>query len=455
MPGSAKLAREVAGLQRAADLPRRALPETELTATRNAYVSAQQSAILAGSNVSVASRPTLPSSPAQPRPKLYLALGLVVALLLATGTALLRNLFDERVRDEDELLTLMHAPIIARVPVARPGRDLATQEALDVLGVNLRAADPLGGRQVIAVTSALPNDGKTTLVAALGLGFARLGMRVATVDCDLRRRALTEAAGALGAAGVANLGHGAAGAIDQQREGHELPVDGLLEDGLAPRRLDPGAVDGIVPSVAARRKEVPAAGGGAGGPVQAGLDDDGQPRRGERLAGRRPCGRCAEPHPLGGARELELVDRPQHVAVTRVGDDAGNGLSSGRQCEDLDVVGAEHDVVRAGANRRGDVLDERPGPALGRGHGVNPGDPAGVARRSPPGGGGESHLPARHPEGPSRGQHVGGGVALGDERAARSHPNRRQTSRASSAASASGGCEASTRTAPCAACAAA
>lgn len=199
------LAREVAGLRGAADVPRRALAETELTATRDAYVSAQQNAILAGSNVSVASRATLPGSPAKPRPKLYLALGLVVALLLAAGTALLRNLFDERVRDEDELLALMHAPILARIPVARPGRDLATQEALDVLCVNLRAADPMGERQVIAVSSALPNDGKTTLVAELGLGFARLGMRVATVDCDLRRRALTEASGALGAAGVINL----------------------------------------------------------------------------------------------------------------------------------------------------------------------------------------------------------------------------------------------------------
>jgi capsular exopolysaccharide synthesis family protein len=49
---------------------------------------------------------------------------------------------------------------------------------------------------VVAVTSALPSEGKTTTSVCLARASAHAGARVAIVDCDLRRRKVTSLLGA-------------------------------------------------------------------------------------------------------------------------------------------------------------------------------------------------------------------------------------------------------------------
>lgn len=61
----------------------------------------------------------------------------------------------------------------------------------------IRAAIGFGqtGRapSLIAVTSAIPGEGKTSLVMALGHVAALAGSKVLVIDCDLRRRAMSQA----------------------------------------------------------------------------------------------------------------------------------------------------------------------------------------------------------------------------------------------------------------------
>ncbi len=183
---------------------RRSVAETELQSARDAYVSTQRSLALSGADISVASRATLPGSPSRPRPKLFLALGLLVALALAGAAAAFADRFDDRLRDEGELLELLGAPVLARVPLQTAGHEAATREAFDLLRANLSAE--AGGRdRLLAVTSALPGEGKTFAVGQLASAFARLGNSVVAVDCDLRRRALGTAIGTPGARGVTTL----------------------------------------------------------------------------------------------------------------------------------------------------------------------------------------------------------------------------------------------------------
>ncbi|MGI8623668.1 MAG: polysaccharide biosynthesis tyrosine autokinase [Solirubrobacteraceae bacterium] len=215
------LAQEVSrlgGSQAPAGIARRAVDETELQAARDAYAATQQSLALQGSNVSLASHATRPTDPSKPRPKLYLVLGFVVALALGAAAAALVDRFDDRLRGEEDLGSLVPMPLLARVPVAAAGLEPAPQEAFDLLCANLRAGDSAGERRVIAVTSALPGEGKSFVVGELATAFARLGTSVLAVDCDLRRPTLGLQLGGRPAKGVTNL------LVEARRDPQELVV---------------------------------------------------------------------------------------------------------------------------------------------------------------------------------------------------------------------------------------
>ncbi len=200
------------------DAGRREAVASELTAARDALSAAQESVALQGSNVSVASEAEVPGSAARPRTKLYAILAAVLALILAVLAGLIRNTFDKRLRDEKELVDLLGAPVLARIPLRRGAaeRDAVVQEAFQFLRTNLRLGTG-GHGGVIAVTSSSPGEGKTTVVAGIGKALGAAGERVVAVDCDLRRPRLAAALGVDGRMGVTNVLVGSHEAVELLR----------------------------------------------------------------------------------------------------------------------------------------------------------------------------------------------------------------------------------------------
>ena len=60
-------------------------------------------------------------------------------------------------------------------------------EAFRQLRTNLQYVDLDHSQKLIVVTSALPDEGKTTTTCNLAIALAQGGARVALVDADLRR----------------------------------------------------------------------------------------------------------------------------------------------------------------------------------------------------------------------------------------------------------------------------
>ena len=212
-----ELALDVRELEARSDLRSRAELErsrAELEAVRGSYNATQQGLAVQGTNISIASLARVPDSPARPRPTLYLASGALLALGLALGGLLLRDSFDKRIRDEDELVELMGAPVLARIPRESPSgpRSRWMGESFQVLRSNLQFQDRQLDIRSIAITSALPREGKTLVVARLSTALGLVGARVAAVDCDLRRPTLHTLFGVDGAQGLANVLMGSAGA---------------------------------------------------------------------------------------------------------------------------------------------------------------------------------------------------------------------------------------------------
>lgn len=147
--------------------------------------------------------PATPSAtPVQPRPPLIIAaaaiLGLAGGLLL--GFAL--EHFRRRVQTSADVAEFTPAPVIGRLPkqralsqngaspVWRVGIELPRlahiQEAFRALRTNIEFLTTPEGT-AFQVTSPVPGQGKSTVVANLGIALAQIGVDTVIVDADLRR----------------------------------------------------------------------------------------------------------------------------------------------------------------------------------------------------------------------------------------------------------------------------
>ena len=232
--------RQIDALGRPADAGRREAVSSELNAARDALGAAQESVALQGSNVSVASEAEVPGTAARPRTKLYAVLAALLAAVLAVLAGFMRNTFDKRLRGEDELMEILDAPVLARIPLQRntAQRDTVAQEAFQFLRTNLRLGTG-GHGGVIAVTSSSPGEGKTSVVAGIGRALGAAGERVVAVDCDLRRPRLAAVMGVDGRMGVTNVLVGAHEAVELLRP-TEIPDLRVLPAG--PSAPNPAAL---------------------------------------------------------------------------------------------------------------------------------------------------------------------------------------------------------------------
>jgi capsular exopolysaccharide synthesis family protein len=139
-------------------------------------------------------RASVPTSPSRPRPKLSAALGLFLGLVLGVGAALVLNLVDRRLKDEQEVETFFDLPVLAAIPRPRRGAlldDPAQREAYGLLAANLRLSSSGHAVSVVMVTSPGPGEGKTSVTIGVARAFARLGLKVIAIEADLRRPAFS------------------------------------------------------------------------------------------------------------------------------------------------------------------------------------------------------------------------------------------------------------------------
>ena len=133
-------------------------------------------------------------APASPKKAINLALGLLLGFGLGVGLSSIRKLLDNTMKNEDDLLG---KPLLAAIGfdeiadekplVTQIGRYAARTESFRALRTNLQFLNPDSHPQVIAISSALPNEGKTTSSINLAISIALSGAKVVLVEADLRR----------------------------------------------------------------------------------------------------------------------------------------------------------------------------------------------------------------------------------------------------------------------------
>jgi capsular exopolysaccharide synthesis family protein len=175
---------------------------------------AQQSvdqAQFTGPTVRLLTNASLPVSPSSPRLSVALALALGLGLLFAAAAGAFAEFFDHSVKNTEDLEQRVGHPAIASIPtiskrlmqqmppaerhpasylVSRPMS--AFTEALRVLRTVVVYSKLDFSVKVVAITSAMPNEGKTTIAMCLARVAAMSGQRVCVVDCDLRKQSIND-----------------------------------------------------------------------------------------------------------------------------------------------------------------------------------------------------------------------------------------------------------------------
>ena len=137
------------------------------------------------------------TSPAPVRDTLLgAAIGLMVALLLVGA----REAFDTKVRSEEDVEDLLDVPVLAsvqslprRARLVMFGRNEELYgDAYALLAANLVPASGKDKTMVLAVTSAIASEGKTTTASNLAIALARRGANVVLADFDVRKPSLGE-----------------------------------------------------------------------------------------------------------------------------------------------------------------------------------------------------------------------------------------------------------------------
>jgi capsular exopolysaccharide synthesis family protein len=142
--------------------------------------------------------PSPSTTPMQPRPPLIIGVAVVLGLFAGLAAALALEQFRNRIETPADVAEHTHAPVIGRLPRVRAltrgdarliwqmEGAIGLQEAYRGLRTNLELITH-GDRQVLQITSPEAGQGKSTVVANLGVAFAQLGVQTIILDADLRR----------------------------------------------------------------------------------------------------------------------------------------------------------------------------------------------------------------------------------------------------------------------------
>jgi polysaccharide biosynthesis transport protein len=176
-------------------------------------------------NIQLIDPPLVPKSPVSPRIPLNMTIGLVGGLALGLFGAFAREMFDRSVKSPNDIEQELGLTFLGLLP--RVGRNMgqsygrsagnkaaggerrrraresaepqrielivhedpqsSISEASRGLRTNVSFMSPDKPYKSLLVTSASPNEGKTTVACCLAVAMAQAGHKVVLIDCDLRR----------------------------------------------------------------------------------------------------------------------------------------------------------------------------------------------------------------------------------------------------------------------------
>ena len=190
---------------------------------------------LRSSNVKIVNAARVPMAPSEPNIPRNLAFALVLGLTSGVGLAFLLENLDNTVRTPEQAQIISGLPSLGMIPQGSKSIEASNQKRLTVasskeavelvtqarpqsqmaesyraLRTSLLLCSSGAPPKIILVTSALPQEGKTTTSINCAIVLAQKGVRVLLIDADLRRPGVHKTLGMGPRSGLSNVLTGSA-----------------------------------------------------------------------------------------------------------------------------------------------------------------------------------------------------------------------------------------------------
>ncbi|MFT5433402.1 MAG: succinoglycan biosynthesis transport protein ExoP [Myxococcota bacterium] len=179
---------------------------------------------LAANNVRILDQALVPQRPIWPRRGMIMVTSAAFGLLLGLALILLLERADTTIRDKDHAEVTIDLPCLGLVPtiqVSGPSPDIASIRVRDLyvhdhplsepaeqartLRTNLLFLSAERKLKTILITSALPEEGKTTIAVQTGITLASAGGSTVLIEADMRRPRLAPTLGLKGDRGLSTF----------------------------------------------------------------------------------------------------------------------------------------------------------------------------------------------------------------------------------------------------------
>jgi capsular exopolysaccharide synthesis family protein len=167
-----------------------------------------------------------PTQPAKPHKSLLLALALLVSCAVGMALIIVLEMLSSGLRRIDEVESRLGLAVLASIPLVKSRRGDRNPAALlldeqtsmyaeafrnarsSIVGVKSKDT-----HKIIAITSTLPDEGKSTTALSLARISALAGSRTLLIECDVRRARLAQTANVQVSAGLVETLHGSIRAV--------------------------------------------------------------------------------------------------------------------------------------------------------------------------------------------------------------------------------------------------
>jgi exopolysaccharide transport family protein len=172
-------------------------------------------------NIRIIDSAEVPKGPVKPRKKLNVLLASIIGLLLGVGFVFFFEYLDNTIKIPEDIKRYLQIPYLGPVPVIagdENAKEDKIPETVTVHAPKSTASEAYRGirtsilfstaeaePQVILVSSAGPQEGKTITAVNVGITMAQAGNKTIILDCDLRRPKLHKIFGLSRDAGMTNL----------------------------------------------------------------------------------------------------------------------------------------------------------------------------------------------------------------------------------------------------------
>jgi capsular exopolysaccharide synthesis family protein len=145
------------------------------------------SSSLLNNNLRILDKAPVPKTPAKPRVVLNMAIGILLGLFLGVGAVFFLDYMDNTIRSSEDIEQFLRLNLLAVVPKQLNDSTSAVKEAYLTLRTSLLFSRKSRSTNVLLVTSAGPQEGKSCTTVNVARTLAAAGEKTIILDCDLRR----------------------------------------------------------------------------------------------------------------------------------------------------------------------------------------------------------------------------------------------------------------------------